>query len=212
MKTLVALCALAILLIAPPCLAQGTAYFWAGGYFEDEVWHDTVYVYPHQWLDIPIYFMGDPDGWISMLHYPLAARYDLIDQFNIHDCSYQFWPFTSGQFGWSLKEFGEYQDDILESGENYVNQLGYHSLSFIGFARTVFTDPDWLHSEIPIPILSFNIHIVDEDSLSGNIICDALDEGSDPYYFGEIYCEDTTEANSYTIINNFACFINPYYT
>ena len=178
---------------------QDTAYFWAGGYFDEEYnWHDTVYVAGGQWVDIPVYFYGGPDVWIELFHYPLGANYSLIDSFDINGCSWDFWPFNYGQFGWGVKNFEGYNRD---EGGNHPNPPGYHSLSFWGMPY--FIDTEWLHAETIIQILSFRVHAASADSLAGLTFANALQLGYDPIA-GPADVNDTLGGYGYPVGGYFA--------
>jgi len=185
--------------------AQGTAYFWAGGSFEGEVWHDTVVVTPDQWVEIPIYFMGDPDVYVESLNYPLGCKQALLDTIDVNG-GQLFWPLSD----WSNKGFFCYTyDDTPPPG--FSNPPGYISYAFQGFARYIDPEAPLLHYEIPTKIMSFNLHAANDDGLIGNTYCDAMIAGMS-LVGGWPCCGDTTGTITYSMDQSFACvrFIEGY--
>jgi len=173
-----------------------TAYFWNGGYFNEEYqWHDTIYAGINQWIDIPVYFMGGPNVTIENLCYPLAARFDLIDEFS-----------TSGQLYYPLSDFcipffDNFNDD---SHPIFPNPPGYHSLSFVGQDRC-FPDIDpELYSEVPLHIMSFRAHTKNDPALWDQTFSDALTAGMDPFQ-GPANADDTTGQFFYPLSISNAC-------
>ena len=204
MKSSLLLAALLVagLLVYSPVYAQGTAYFWAGGSFEGEVWYDTMVVVPNQWAEIPIYHMGDPDVYIMALYYTLAYKRVILDTLTGGQL---FWPLTE----WYSKDFVDYNDDI----GIWSNPPGYHSLAFLGWARGLnFMDLPLLHCEVPTHIMSFRAHTADNDNLIGQTFLDAFIEGVSPYGNGPSDCLDSTGAGIYPMDLSFACvhFIEGY--
>lgn len=98
-------------------------------------------------MQLPVFFQGGANVWVADISYAMAGQNSVISYWDPAGSSFDFWPFNSGQFGWSTKEFGNLNDDAHPT---HPNDAGYISMTFTGFARTVFTDPDWLHSETPI--------------------------------------------------------------
>ena len=181
-------------------ITHDTAYFWAGGYFDEASdWHDTIYVAPDQWFDVPIYFYGGPGVWIPELWFPLGTRYALIDSFDIEGCSYDFWPFNAGPFpsGWPYHEFGNYSNDTLDAGEHYANPPGIHSLTYAAMIGG-YEGPSWLHADSVMQILSFRLHTKDTDTLSGQIFDDAMQMGYDPL-IGPARVGDTLYSYGYPV-------------
>jgi len=181
--------------------AQGTAYFWAGGSFEGEVWHDTVVVTPDQWVDIPIYHLSDIDVNIWSMDYVFGCKQELLDTIDVAG-GQVFWPLTE----WDLALFptGSYNYD---DHPMYPNAPGYISFSFIGFDM----DSPLLHVEIPTKIMSFRVHAANNGGLIGTTRCDALITGWAPQAYCS-NCGDSTGTVSYPMDTSFACvrFIEGY--
>ena len=179
-RVILILVSLILLAIITPAQAQDTAYFWAGGYFdESSTWHDTIYVAGGQWLEIPIYFYSGPDIWAYEIQFPLGVRHDACDSIDVVNYyGYQFWPFIT----WWSSGFYNYNDDILDEGENYANPSGYHSLSFYSWHWS--PGADLLHAEDIIQILYFRFKTSNNNSLSGTT--SSLEIGYDPSLGPEI--------------------------
>jgi len=190
-----------VVILSGAALAQtpDTAYFWNGGYFDEEYqWHDTVYTGINQWFYVPIYFMGGPDVTLEYVDYPLAARYDLIDEFSVSGCSL-YYPLTE----FCAYMFCCHNDDDTEP-PFYSNPPGYHSLSFLSNDRGLsYLDPP-LHSEVPLHIMSFKVHSVNNTTLPGHIFSDAFAPGIDPVY-GPANSGDTLGLFYYPLFISNAC-------
>jgi len=189
---------LLMIIFSGAALAQtpDTAYFWAGGSFDDEYqWHDTIYSGVNLWIDIPVYFMGGPDVAVENLNFPLAVRYDLIDEFNQDSCQ-MFYPLTS----WYSHQFLNYNDDTHPTNPN---PPGYHSLSFFGWANGLDSGP-FLRSDVPLHILSFRVHVKHDTMLSDQTFCDVLTPGIDPVR-GPAYAGDSTGSIIYPIYLSHSC-------
>jgi len=183
---------------------DGTAYLWAGGYFDEEYnWHDTITVAPNQTFNVPIYFYGGPDVWIENIVYPLGARYDIIDSFDVEGCSDDYWPFNTGQLGWAPSEFGNYNDDTHPT---HPNPPGYHSINFVGFATQVPQNPrpDWLHAATPIHILDFRVHVIDDLPTSDTLLSDVFIRGEDPIGSDAGVVGDTLGGPGYPVVTSYA--------
>ena len=186
-----------IVLFAAGASAQGNANFYIG-----EVDGSDFNAGVNKWLDVPVFFNGDSDVWVADLSHALGAEMATCDQFSIPDSDDDFWPFNSGQFGWSVHEFGNYNDDVDDG--NFFNDPGWHSLSFTGFAKTVFQDPDWLFNDgAPIQILSFSIHTVDDITFIGTQRC-ALGVGHDPMQ-DEPNAGDTLGGAGFPVVLQYSC-------
>ena len=147
-----------------------TAIFWAGGNFDNCEWYDTISVQPGEWLNIPIYFRAGSNLWAGEIVYSLAARYGIIDRFDSTNSSFDFWPFNEG-LGW-FGRFWDYKGD----NDYSPNPQGYHSLTFSG-SYNVWPFI-WLHSEVPIKILNFRVHISDTLTTTDSILTDVFIEGA----------------------------------
>ena len=195
----------ASLLVYAPVYAQGTAYFWAGGSFEGEVWRDTVVAVPNQWIDIPIYHQSDPDVYIESIFYVLGCKQALIDTIDVNG-GHMFYPLTE----WDTAEFLPLLYNY-DTHPTHPNPPGYISLPFCGFARQVNPDSPLLHFEIPTHILTYRVHAVDNSYLINTTHCDAMIAGMAPVG-GPSNCGDSTGSVSYPMDMSFACvrFIEGY--
>lgn len=155
---------------------------------------------------IPVYFAGGTENvWIADISYAMAGQVAVVQDWNPTASVWNYWPFNSGQFGWSTKEFGNLNDD---ANPTHPNDLGYISMTFTGFARTVFNDPDWLHSDVPIHILDYAMHTVADGDLIGQTIC-ALQDGQDPQQ-GSPNVGDTLGGAGYNFVSQYSClFFSP---
>ena len=202
MKKVVLTAVLMILAAGLVPAQQDIAYLWAGGHFDESYnWNDTIMIAADEWLDVPIYFSGGPNIWSSMLFYPFGARYDIIDSFDISGCSSDYWPFNSGEHGWSQRYFGDYNDD---TNPVHPNPPGYHSLSFIGFAHSVWFDSDYLHSEIPVHILDFRVHVTENLPWNDTLLSDIFIEGQDYISGGPIEVTDSMQWIDYPVVSSYA--------
>lgn len=183
-----------------PAPLADTVIIWAGGHFDNCVWYDTVTVQPGMWLDIPIYFIGSPDALVDNICYPLGARYDIIDQFGSAGCSSDFWPFNDQEHPWIIQEFIGYNSDYYDGTNRFINPPGYHSLTFLGFRTDVFQlyQGPFLHSEIPMKILTFRVHISDSLEANDQVYDDALIAGMDPVQ-GPANAGDSTGEGGYVV-------------
>ena len=164
------------------------AFFYAGGSFDEEYqWHDTIYAGINQWIDIPIYFMGDAEVAVENMNYPLAARYDLINEFDEDECQL-FYPLTRWWCWW-------FQNNNDDTHPTLPNPTGYHSLSFGGYSRGIIEDSPLLRSEVPLHILSFRVHTIDDPAICGQIYDDALTVGMDSYAGPARACDSTWDIN-----------------
>ncbi|MCP4582275.1 MAG: carboxypeptidase regulatory-like domain-containing protein [candidate division Zixibacteria bacterium] len=175
---------------------QDTAYFAIGT--EDG---SDMAVGIGMWNELPVFYMGDPDIWIGDIYHVLGARYDIFDYFDSSSCQY-YWPFTEGENGWSIKEFGDYNDDTSD----YPNPPGWHSLSFTGNARSIYPDAPFLHSDnVPVMILTYSIRAVRDIGLLDQTICDALGSGRGPHEDAIPHCTDTLGTTDFVMVESYSC-------
>jgi len=173
------------------------AYFWAGGNFNDCDWDNIVVVAPDQWVDIPIYHMSGSVVYIGSLAYIPAAKRIYLDQFDHLGCRL-FYPLSE----WAIATFVNYNDDTHPT---HPNPPGYHSLTFLGWARDgTNTSPPLLHCEIPAHIMSFRVHAANDENLIGYTYCDAMVAGMD-FIGGASNAGDSTGGGGYPMDMSFAC-------
>jgi hypothetical protein len=158
---------LVMLLLIPLATGAATSIdLWYGGDFDNITWNDAMNVVPGTWVDIPVYARGEVlDINVADLMIPLGIQKLYIDQFNIDECR-TFYPLTE----WDVSTFVNLNDEYEE---------GWASLSYLGFARIVSEDSPWGHWETPTRILTFNVHIVENDALLNQVIEDAIGPGYD---------------------------------
>ncbi len=159
---------LLVLLVLLPFAAAGatSVNLWIGGEFTGELWTDVMNVSPGEWVDIPVYAMGEnQDVEIANMMIPLGINKAYLDQFNIDDCRTY-----SSIADWDLDLFVNLNDEYQE---------GWTSLSFLGFANIASEDNPWGHWTVPTKILTFRVHVVDNEQLLDMAAEDAIGPGED---------------------------------
>ena len=135
---------------------------WFGGHFDADRWVDTVTAFPNQNLDVDVWLQSNADDWISSSILLLGANDAYFDTMLESECSI-YYPLSE----WEVKSFC-----------NYISYPHFHSLMFVGFqSLSAPSDNPLLHSDIPIRILTFAVHVKDDNSLLGYEFCDAFQEG-----------------------------------
>jgi len=185
---------LLVLLVLLPFAAVNAASvnLWIGGEFTGDLWTDVMNVSPGEWVDIPVYAMGESqDVNIADMMIPLGINKAYLDEFNIDDCrSY------SSIADWDLDLFVNLNDEYQE---------GWTSLSFLGFANVVSEDNAWGHWTMPTKILTFRAHVVDNEQLLDMVAEDAIGPGEDIRQ-GKANIGDVSGNAGYTVNQNYASF------
>jgi len=159
---------LVLLMLIPFTFAFGNSVeLWYGGQFSGFSWDDVMVVQPGQDVDISVYALCDnPEMRIADMMVPLGINKTYIDGFNVDDCQ-MYQPLSE----WDVATFGNANDEFEE---------GWSSLSWMGFAQIYSEDSPWAHFEAPTKIMSFNVHIVDDETLLNQVVMDVIGPGSDP--------------------------------
>ena len=202
MKKLIVLAFVAIL--ATGVMAQDMDANWYVGTLNG----DSLTVGIDKDILLPVWFQGGENVWIGDICYPIACSTNVATAWLPAVSSYNYWPWITGQFGWSPKEFGNLNDD---SNPTLPNDPGYISMSFLSFCRQVpqTPPPDYLHSVVPIHVLDYALHTVNNEDLIGQTVC-CLQDGQDPQQDPSPNIGDTTGSNPYNWFSQYAClFFSP---
>ncbi|MCP4582270.1 MAG: carboxypeptidase regulatory-like domain-containing protein [candidate division Zixibacteria bacterium] len=144
----------------------------AGGYFDECRWVDTMAAYPDQILEIPIYFFGrDTSIKVDMVHYPLAINNAYFDSFVPDQCVYNYPYFES----WCFCDLNE--DFITDSLGNT-----WDSYSFLG---EIWGLPPYFEEELlctypgdpPVKMITFAVYVRDDIELEDVTVSDAIQPG-----------------------------------
>jgi hypothetical protein len=145
----------------------------AGGYFENSIWRDTIVAAPGQDIDIPIWFYGhDESASAGWLEYPLGINNAYIDSFNMQSCVYHY-PLTQ----WDIKSFGGLNEDWRTDGEG--NTWDSYAFSGTREGPPPYNSPALvtLPGDPPIEIMTFSIHVKNDPDLLNEVVSDAIDAG-----------------------------------
>jgi hypothetical protein len=158
---------LALIILIPFSLSFANSVdIWYGGQFDGFAWNDVMEVTPGQWIDIPVYALGNSDDInIADMMLALGINKQYIDQFSIEDCRV-LEPLTT----WDVAVFSNENDEFKE---------GWSSLSFLGFSQIYSEDTPYGHFETPTKIMTFRVHIVDDEKLMNEVTPNAIAEGMD---------------------------------
>ena len=180
---------LAILMLIPFTMAFGNSVeLYYGGHFNGFSWDDVMTVAPGEDVDISVYaFCDDPSMRIADMMVPLGINKAYFDGFNVDNCR-MYQPLSE----WDVATFGNVNDDFQE---------GWSSLSMLGFAQIYSENSPWGHFETPTKIMSFNVHIIDDEALLNQVVMDAIGPGSDPRQgvtnMGSVMGEQNYEINEH---------------
>jgi hypothetical protein len=159
---------LAILLMIPFTFAfSGSVDLWYGGQFNGFAWDDVMVVAPGEWVNIPVYALSQNDDVVvADMMVPLGINKAYIDQINVENCQ-MYYPVSD----WDVATFANENDEFQE---------GWSSLSFMGFSQIFSEDSPYGYFEVPTKIMSFNVHIIEDEALLNQVVMDAIGSGSDP--------------------------------
>jgi hypothetical protein len=164
---------------------------WIGGDFDEGEWNNTMNISPDQWVDIPVYIVGeDPSVSIADMMFPLGINKTYVDQFADTSCRV-YYPMTE----WDVAEFVNFNDNFEES---------WSSISFLGLARISHNENPWGQWESPALAMSFRVHIKDDFQLTEEPICDAFGVGFDPFQ-GNANAGDTLGGAGFSINQHYCC-------
>jgi hypothetical protein len=185
---------LALLVLIPFSLTFANSVdLWFGGQFDGFAWDDVMVVSPGQWVDVPVYAMGNSrDIQIADMMVPLGINKQYVDQYNIENCQL-FYPLNE----WDVAIFDNLNDEFEE---------GWSSLSFLGFCQIYSEENPWGHFEVPTRIMSFNIHLVENEELMDQMVTDAIGRGLDPRQ-GSANMGDILGTGSYEINEHYATLL-----
>ncbi len=158
---------LALLILIPFSLSFANSVdIWFGGQFDGFAWNDVMEVTPGQWIDIPVYAMGNSDDiYLADMTLPLGINKQYIDKFSIED-SRALEPLSE----WDVAVFANENDEFEE---------GWSSLSFLGFSQIYSKDSPYAHFETPTKIMTFRVHIIDDENLMNEMAPNAISQGMD---------------------------------
>ncbi|MCP4580119.1 MAG: T9SS type A sorting domain-containing protein [candidate division Zixibacteria bacterium] len=155
-----------LLLLPLAATAASSIDLWYGGDFDNITWNDAMDVSPGAWVDISVYAKGEvADVNVADMMIPLGIQTQYIDQFDIEECR-SYYPLSE----WDVDQFVNLNDEYEE---------GWSSLSFLGFARLVSEESPWGHFETPTRILSFRVHVVENEQYLDQVIEGAIGPGYD---------------------------------
>ena len=182
---------LALLILIPFSLSfANTVDIWYGGQFERLAWDDVMVVTPGEWVDIPVYVMGDSRNLkIADMMLPLGINKQYIDQFNIQECQA-----LNSLSNWDVTMFANLNDDFEE---------GWASLSFLGFAQIYSDNNGYGVFNAPTKVLTFRVHFVEDEQLMDQIVSNAIGAGQDPFQ-GQSNMGDISGAAAYEVRQHFA--------
>jgi hypothetical protein len=123
---------------------------------------------------------------------PLGINKTYIEGFNIDDCRLHQ-PLSE----WDVAVFDNANDEFEE---------GWSSLSMLAFAQIFSENSPWGHFETPTKIMSFNVHIVDDEALLDQVVMDAIGPGSDPRQ-GAVNMGSVMGDENYQVNEHYASFL-----
>jgi hypothetical protein len=192
MKKLLALAFMVFLVTG--AFAQ-TAYFNAGTVNGI----DTLVVSPGKWVQIDIWFTGTfPPVALENMNFPLGIKVAQLDTLTGGDIYSPIFDPNPLAPQWDVKEFppASHNDDVTEPINH--NPLGYRSLTFLGFARSVHADSPLLYGTgVPIKIFSYMVHTSDTVTV-GQTFLDLLISGVDASQ-GVMNVGDSTGAGGFPV-------------